>query len=122
MRAIVVDKPGGLDALELRQIAEPEIGPDDVLIETAYCGCNWADTQRRAGIYPHPVDYPDIIGREVSGTIAAVGSAVEGLAVESLSLFREREPSRGKRNPQREQSGSPVAGIASLQLMEAEDH
>ncbi len=81
MRAIVVDKPGGLEALELRQLAEPEIGPDDVLIDTAYCGCNWADTQRRAGIYPHPVDYPDIIGREVSGTIAAVGSAVEGLAV-----------------------------------------
>jgi len=81
MRAIVVEQPGGLEALELRQVAVPEIGPDDVLIDVAYCGCNWADTQRRQGIYPHPVDYPDIIGREVSGTISAVGDAVEGLAV-----------------------------------------
>jgi NADPH2:quinone reductase len=81
MRAIVVEQPGGLEALELRQVAEPEIGPHDVLIDIAYCGCNWADTQRRQGIYPHPVDYPDIIGREVSGTIAAIGDAVESLAV-----------------------------------------
>ncbi len=81
MRAIVVEKPGGLEALELREVPDPEIGPDDVLIDIAYCGCNWADTQRRAGIYPHPVDYPDIIGSEVSGTIAAVGDAVKGLAV-----------------------------------------
>ncbi len=81
MRAIVVERPGGLEALELRQVAEPEIGPDDVLIDVAYCGCNWADTQRRAGSYPHPVDYPDIIGREVAGTVAAAGDAVEGLAV-----------------------------------------
>ena len=64
MRAIVVEKPGGLEALELREVPDPEIGPDDVLIDIAYCGCNWADTQRRAGIYPHPVNYPDIIGRE----------------------------------------------------------
>ncbi len=81
MRAIVVERPGGLEALELRQVAEPEIGPDDVLIDVAYCGCNWADTQRRAGSYPHPVDYPDIIGREVAGTVAELGDAVEGLAL-----------------------------------------
>lgn len=81
MRAIVVEKPGGLEALELCEVPDPEIGPDDVLIDIAYCGCNWADTQRRAGIYPHPVNYPDIIGSEVSGTIAAVGDAVKGLAV-----------------------------------------
>ena len=81
MRAIVVERPGGLEALELRQVAEPEIGPDDVLIDVAYCGCNWADTQRRTGSYPHPVDYPDIIGREVAGTVAELGDAVEGLAL-----------------------------------------
>ncbi len=56
MRAIVVEQPGGLEALELRDVAVPEFGPDDVLIDIAYCGCNWADTQRRAGSYPHPVD------------------------------------------------------------------
>ena len=40
MRAIVVEKPGGLEALELCEVPDPEIGPDDVLIDIAYCGCN----------------------------------------------------------------------------------
>ncbi len=81
MRAIVVDQPGGIDVMVLRDVDDPEPGPRDVLIETAFCGCNWADLQRRAGTYPHPVEYPHIIGREVSGSVAAVGAEVEGFAV-----------------------------------------
>ncbi len=81
MRAVVVDRPGGIEALVVREVPESEAGPDEVLVETAYCGCNWADLQRRQGTYPHPVDYPHIIGREVSGTVAALGADVHGLAV-----------------------------------------
>ena len=81
MRAIVVDRPGGIEALVVHEVKEPEAGPEDVLIETAYCGCNWADLQRRQGTYPHPVDYPHIMGREVSGTVAALGAGVGDLAV-----------------------------------------
>ncbi len=81
MRAVVVDRPGGIEALVVREVPEPEAGPDEVLVETAYCGCNWADLQRRQGTYPHPVDYPHIIGREVSGTVTALGPGVGGLAV-----------------------------------------
>ncbi len=86
MRAIVVDRPGGLEALELREVAEPAPGPGEVLIDVAFCGCNWADTQRRSGAYPHPVDYPAIIGREVSGTIAALGAGVDGLEAGPLEV------------------------------------
>ena len=81
MRAIVIEKPGGLEALELCEVPVPDIGPGEVLIDVVHCGCNWADTQRRSGIYPHPMEYPAIIGREVSGTIAALGREVRGLAV-----------------------------------------
>ncbi len=81
MRAIVVDRPGGIEALVAREVPEPRAGACEVLIETAYCGCNWADLQRRQGTYPHPVDYPHIMGREVSGTVAALGAGVAGLAV-----------------------------------------
>ena len=80
MRAVVVERPGGLEALELREI--PGLRPDggQVLIETAYCGCNWADTQIRGGIYPHAITYPVTPGREVSGHILEVGPGVTGLA------------------------------------------
>ena len=81
MRAIVVDQPGGIETLVVRDVPEPEIGSNEILIETAYCGCNWADLQRRQGTYPHPVDYPHIMGREVSGTVVALGVEAEGFAV-----------------------------------------
>jgi NADPH2:quinone reductase len=81
MKAIVVDQPGGVETLVVREVPEPEAGPDEVLIETAYCGCNWADLQRRQGTYPHPVDYPHIMGREVSGTVAALGANTSGLTI-----------------------------------------
>ena len=80
MRAIVVDKPGDLDALELRELPDPIPGPRDVLIEPAYAGCNWADTQVRQGIYPHPVRYPRIPGGEISGHVLKVGNQVNGIS------------------------------------------
>lgn len=81
MRAAVVDRPGGLDALAVREVGEPVPAPGEVLIEVAYCGCNWADIQRRQGIYPHPVSYPHVMGREVSGNVLALGVGVEAFAV-----------------------------------------
>jgi len=52
MRAIVVERPGGLEALALREVLAPAPGPDEVLIEVAYAGCNWSDVQKRQGVYP----------------------------------------------------------------------
>lgn len=81
MRAIVVEEPGGLDALQIRELPDPTPGPRGVLIETAYAGCNWADTQVRQGIYPHPIQYPRIPGGEISGHILEVGDQVTGVSV-----------------------------------------
>ncbi len=78
MRAVVVETPGGLDKLVLRDVPVPEIGPEDVLIETAYAALNWSDLQKREGIYPHPVKYPAVMGLEVSGRVKAVGAKVRG--------------------------------------------
>ena len=82
MRAIVVDTPSDqLDALQVRDVPEPVAGCEEILIKVAYCGCNWADTQVRSGIYPHHINYPLIPGMEVSGTVSAKGKAVTGLSV-----------------------------------------
>ena len=67
MRAVFVDAPGDLDALVIKDVPDPQPGPEDVLIEVAYAGCNWADTQIRSGIYPYPPDYPCVPGFEISG-------------------------------------------------------
>ena len=81
MKAIVVESPGGPDKLVLRDVPAPAPGPEDVLISVVYAACNWSDLQKREGVYPHPVKYPAIMGLEVSGRVAAVGSKVRNLAV-----------------------------------------
>jgi NADPH2:quinone reductase len=81
MRAIVVERPGGPDRLTLRELPRPEPGPGEVLIAVAFAGCNWSDIQKRSGIYPDPVNYPVVLGGEVSGCVAAVGPLTRGVAV-----------------------------------------
>ncbi len=76
MKAVVVESPGAIDALVIQHVADPELAPGQVLIEIAYAGCNWADTQIRSGIYPHPVDFPVVPGFEVSGTVIGLGDGV----------------------------------------------
>jgi len=53
-------------------------GPTEVLIEVAAAGVNRADLLQRAGQYPPPPGASPILGLEVSGVVAAVGSQVHG--------------------------------------------
>ena len=76
MKAAVVDQPGGLDTILIREVDIPQPGPGQVLIKVSYCGCNWADTQMREGIYPHKTTYPLILGMEVAGEVVDVGPNV----------------------------------------------
>jgi NADPH:quinone reductase len=76
MRAIVVEAPGAIDALVIQDVPDPVPAPGQVLIEISYAGCNWADTQVRSGIYPHPFDFPVIPGFEISGTVIGSGEGV----------------------------------------------
>lgn len=81
MRAIIIPSPGGHDRLVMSEVAEPVPGPAEVLIDVAFAGLNWADTQIRAGNYSHPVRYPIVPGYEVSGTVAALGPGASGVGV-----------------------------------------
>jgi len=74
MRAVVVDQPGGIEALRLAEVPTPAPGPREVLIRTAAASVNWGDVQKRQNIYPDPVVFPAILGMEVAGVVGAVGS------------------------------------------------
>jgi NADPH2:quinone reductase len=79
VRAIVAERPGGPEVLVERQLPEPLAGPDEIVIDVAFAAANWSDIQKREGVYPDPVNYPAVIGLEVSGFIAEVGPGVRGL-------------------------------------------
>ena len=81
MRAVVVEQPGGLEELKLTRVPGPVPGPGAVQIRIAYAGCNWSDIQKRQGVYPDPVDYPVILGAEVSGIVSATGREVRNRRV-----------------------------------------
>jgi putative PIG3 family NAD(P)H quinone oxidoreductase len=81
VKAIVVDQPGPPEVLRLAEIARPEPGPGELLIEVAGSGVNRADLMQRQGHYPPPPGASEIIGLEVAGTVAALGADTSGWAV-----------------------------------------
>src|SRR3954467_15208763 len=81
MRAVIATEPGGPEVLTVTEIADPEIGPGEVLLDVVAAGLNRADLLQRQGFYPPPPGASDVIGMECSGTVAAVGPGVEGWAV-----------------------------------------
>ena len=89
MKAVVIHATGGPDQLTLAEMPDPVPGAGEVLIDVAFAGCNWADTQVRMGIYPHAMTYPMVLGFEVSGTVAALGPGVTGVTVgDKVASFR----------------------------------
>ena len=91
MKAVVIYATGGPEQLVLADMPDPVPGRGEVLLDVAYAGCNWADTQVRMGIYPHPMTYPMVLGFEVSGTVAALGSGVTGVAIgDRVAVFPEK--------------------------------
>ncbi|MBW8172298.1 NAD(P)H-quinone oxidoreductase [Ornithinimicrobium sp. Arc0846-15] len=81
MRAIEISEFGEAENLSLIEVADPEPGPDEVLIEVVAAGVNRADVMQRKGHYPPPAGTSDLPGLEVSGRIAALGSDVSGWEV-----------------------------------------
>jgi NADPH:quinone reductase-like Zn-dependent oxidoreductase len=84
MQRIVIDRPGGYDALRLVESADPLPGPGEVLIAVEACGVNYADGIIRMGLYASARElhgYPITPGFEVAGRIAALGAGVENWSV-----------------------------------------
>ena len=78
MRAVVVNEPGGVDALEVVEVPDPEPGPGEVLIRVRGAGVNRPDLLQRQGLYQPPPGASEILGLECSGEVAALGPGVGG--------------------------------------------
>jgi 2-desacetyl-2-hydroxyethyl bacteriochlorophyllide A dehydrogenase len=78
---IAIEKFGTASSLAVRDLAPRTPGADEVSIDVAYSGVNFADIQMRLGFYPDAPKKPFVPGYEVSGRIVAIGSNVTGLRV-----------------------------------------
>jgi alcohol dehydrogenase/L-iditol 2-dehydrogenase len=63
-------------SVEIRQIAVPDIGDDDVLLEVVNVGVCGSDLHQWTADHSWPVNYPVVLGHEFGGLIAAVGKNV----------------------------------------------
>lgn len=81
MKALVHDDYCGLDGMRLDHMPDPAPGPDDVLVEVHAAGINPIDWKVRAGAMRarFELDFPDVLGRDVSGVVIASGANVTNL-------------------------------------------
>ncbi len=74
-KTIIINKHGGPEVLELKDLKINSLGPNDIKIKNLAIGLNFIDTYHRTGLYP--VKLPSGIGLEGAGVIEEVGSEVE---------------------------------------------
>jgi NADPH:quinone reductase-like Zn-dependent oxidoreductase len=83
MKAVVLPSYGEAERLEVREIAEPSPGPNEIKVRVVAAGINPIDWKLRSGALQKwaPLDLPAILGRDVSGVVAAVGPGVTNFKV-----------------------------------------
>src|SRR5712691_9779115 len=81
MKAVVFDRCGGPEVLELRDVPEPPLAADEVRIEVKACGINHLDLWVRAGLRGVEIAMPHVLGNDVVGVVAEAGSAARNVRV-----------------------------------------
>lgn len=77
MEAIQLVKNGPSKvAFQQKEVTDPTVGDNDVLINVSTFGLNYADVMARKGIYNDAPPLPSILGYEVVGTIERTGKGV----------------------------------------------
>lgn len=67
-------------------------GPGQVQIHVSYCGICGTDLHCYHGVMDHRVKFPQVLGHEMSGAIAAVGEGVDGFAAGNRVTVRPLDP------------------------------
>jgi NADPH:quinone reductase-like Zn-dependent oxidoreductase len=80
MKAVVLHEYGGPDKLKWEDFDDPKPADDEVLVRVAAASINPVDWKMRSGEAKErfPVEFPGIIGRDLSGTVREVGANVQG--------------------------------------------
>lgn len=94
MRAIAIEKFGGLDELKLMDLPVQEPLPNEVRIRVAYTSANPVDWKISEGLLKGrlPHEFPIILGWDVSGWVEKVGSKVTNLKVNDEVFAYVRKP------------------------------
>lgn len=139
MRALVVERPGGPEALREREVAAPQPGPGQVVVAVEAAGVNPVDAGNRADPAWAGLRPPYVVGYELAGTVEAGGDgdgwrrgqAVWGLLpvrgtrwgayAERVALDASLAGPRPEGLSAVEAASLPLAGATALQLLDRLD-
>jgi NADPH:quinone reductase-like Zn-dependent oxidoreductase len=85
VKAVVLEKQGPPHVLSYRDVENPRIGDDDVLVRIMAAGVNRLDIWVRSGVYT--TELPRILGSEGAGVVEAVGSRVSNISPGDMVLI-----------------------------------
>ncbi len=80
MRAITIHGHGGLDALKLETLPDPEPAAGRVVVRVKAVALNHLDIWVREGWAGLKLAFPHVLGADVAGVVEAVGEGVAGVA------------------------------------------
>jgi NADPH:quinone reductase-like Zn-dependent oxidoreductase len=141
MKAVVINKFGGNDVVEIKNMPQPSPGPEDVLIKVHAASVNPVDWKTRNGLLKMVAGsrFPMVLGRECAGEVIEAGGlakkfrkgdavvAVSG--IRSMGAFAEHAIAPEKtvfpkpRNIGFEEAASiPIAGLTALQALRDRGH
>jgi NADPH:quinone reductase-like Zn-dependent oxidoreductase len=80
MKATYIDRFGGPDVLQYGDLPEPVASAGQVVVDVVAASVNGADWRVRAGQYGQ-AKFPLVLGRDFSGTVAALGENVNDFKI-----------------------------------------
>jgi putative PIG3 family NAD(P)H quinone oxidoreductase len=78
MKAILVNEPGGVEMLVIKNYPAPQIQQDELLVRVKATALNRADILQRMGKYPPPKGASPVLGLEMAGIVEEVGTNCSG--------------------------------------------
>lgn len=83
MKAVVLHEYGGPGKLKYEEVPDPVPGESQVLVRQAATSVNPVDYKMRSGAAKNlfPVEFPGILGRDISGIVRALGPGVTGFEI-----------------------------------------
>lgn len=80
MAAAYVEARGPIGNIRVGRLPVPDAGPTDVLVAVEVVAVDPVDALVRSGRFPTPTPFPFVLGRDLVGSVVAVGAGVEGFA------------------------------------------
>ena len=79
-RAVRYDEYGGVDVLDVVDVADPVPGPGELLVRVRAAGINPGESKIREGLLHErwPATFPSGQGSDLAGVVEAVGAGVDG--------------------------------------------